>query len=108
MDPIYIPVAATDEVQPGVLTPVEVGGRPHLITAVDGEYFVFARTCPHENADLSEGITQACSVICANHGYTFDLRTGACLDPADGPGLSVVPAERRDDKVFIRIELPDL
>lgn len=108
MDPIYVPVIAADAVEPGVLTPVEVAGRPHLVTVLDGEYFVFARNCPHENADLSGGIACAVSVICPNHGYEFDLRTGTCLDPVGGPRLTVASAERREDKVFIRIDMPDL
>jgi nitrite reductase/ring-hydroxylating ferredoxin subunit len=44
----YIPVARVGDLMPGVMKEVDLGGRQVLLTLVEGKYFAFSRTCPHE------------------------------------------------------------
>ena len=83
---------------------VDLGGRPVLLAFVDGRYFAFSRECPHEGADLKSGQLDGTKVRCDNHSYCFDLETGTCLIPQNGPALTVLPAEERGRDVCIRLE----
>ena len=44
-----------------------------------GELHGIEVTCRHQNADLTLGERQGSLVICARHGWIYDLATGACL-----------------------------
>ena len=50
----YIPVARVGELTPGTMKEVDLGGRQVLLAFVEGKYFAFSRTCPHEEADLKD------------------------------------------------------
>lgn len=77
--------------------PMEVRIRQHnyQVCAVAGELLVYPARCPHllgplslveQNADkTTEQTTEDRSpqVSCPWHGYVFDVRSGACLAPAD-------------------------
>jgi 3-phenylpropionate/trans-cinnamate dioxygenase ferredoxin subunit len=102
----FIPVALAGELAPGSMKEVDLGGRPVLVTFVDGRYFAFAKECPHEGADLKIGgqLLAGAKVRCSNHSYCFDLQSGACLVPQGGPPLTVLPVEERGEEVCIRLE----
>lgn len=55
------------------------GAAPIAIFNVDGELFAIDDTCTHQDASLSEGWVEDCSVECPLHTACFDLRTGAAL-----------------------------
>jgi 3-phenylpropionate/trans-cinnamate dioxygenase ferredoxin subunit len=102
----YIPVAHAGELEPGAIKEVDLGGRPVLLTLLEGRFFAFTKECPHEGADLKIGgqLLQGAKVRCSNHSYCFDLQTGACLIPQGGPPLTVLPVEQRGEEVCIRLE----
>ena len=82
------------------------GGRAVLVTLVEGRYFAFTKDCPHEGADLNAGgqLLAGAKIRCNNHGYCFDLRSGACLVPQGGAPLTVLPVEERGEEVCIKLE----
>ena len=43
-------------------------------------------------------------IRCNNHGYCFDLQSGACLVPQGGAPLTVLPVEEREGEVCIKLE----
>jgi nitrite reductase/ring-hydroxylating ferredoxin subunit len=102
----YIPVARAGELSPGALKEVDLGGRAVLLTLVEGQYFAFTKDCPHEGADLSIGgqLLGGAKIRCNNHGYCFDLQSGACLIPQGGAPLTVLPVEQHGDEVCIKLE----
>ena len=60
---------------PGVTWPVLAG-------VIDGEIIATAGVCPHEDVRLAGGYLEDGCLTCPGHGYTFDLRTGACSHDA--------------------------
>jgi nitrite reductase/ring-hydroxylating ferredoxin subunit len=100
----YLPVAKLAELVPGVMHPVDLNGRQLLVTSLDGQYFAFSRQCPHEGVDLAVGDLSNCRIRCTNHNYVFDLQTGACLIPSNGPPLTMLPAEPQGEDLCIRLE----
>ena len=99
-----VPVARTDEVAEGGMTPADMGGRQVLLTRVDGQFYAFARECPHQATDLTEGEIVGKRVRCEAHNYWFELESGTCVMPAGGPPLAVLPVEQQGDQLFIRLE----
>jgi 3-phenylpropionate/trans-cinnamate dioxygenase ferredoxin subunit len=102
----YIPVARAGELVPGAAKEVDLGGRPVLVAFAEGRYFAFSKECPHEGADLKTGgqLLQGMKLRCSNHGYCFDLQSGACVMPEGGPPLTVLRVEQRGEEVCIRLE----
>ena len=86
------------------MKPVDLGGRRVLVTSVNGEYFAFGSQCPHQGTDLDTGEIVGTRVRCEAHNYWYDLHTGACVLPAGGPTLAVLPVELQDGQVCIRLE----
>ena len=71
----YIPVARVGELAAGEMKEIDLGGRQILLAFAEGKYFAFARQCPHEDADLKNGVLDGAKVRCANHNYCFDPST---------------------------------
>jgi nitrite reductase/ring-hydroxylating ferredoxin subunit len=88
---------------------VELEGDRALLV-VDGEEIVVfrtergvhavANTCPHEGNPLVEGDVLGPTLVCAYHGWRFDLETGACLF-GDEP-VRRYAAEERDGVVWVK------
>ena len=73
-----------DELPPGRMTCVDVGGQRILVANVDGVFYATDDTCTHEDASLSSGSLKGELVKCPLHGSRFSLRTGEPLeDPAE-------------------------
>ncbi len=102
----YIPVARVGELTPGAMKEVDLGGRQVLLTFVEGKYFAFSRTCPHEEADLKIAgqLLKGGLLRCTNHSYWYDLNSGDCTLPKGAAPLTVLPAEERGEEVCIRLE----
>lgn len=92
-------VARSDEIAPGQRKAVTLAGRPIVVFNIGGEYFALLDKCPHQGAPLSAGhltgfasasqpgkpcmARQGEVLMCPNHGWEFDIRTGqSWFDPA--------------------------
>lgn len=88
----YHVVAPIEDLPPGARRVVEVNGRAIVVFNVDGEFFALLNRCPHQGADLCNGLlTVAVTssepgtydfdaarqvVRCPWHSWEFDIRTG--------------------------------
>lgn len=72
----YVRVAATADLAPGQMIPVEAKGRKLLLAQVDGAYHAAARKCPHLGFNLCRGTLDGHAVVCPLHKASFDLVTG--------------------------------
>lgn len=79
----FVAVAAASTVASGHLTPVAVRGRHLLLTRHEGKLWAFGRYCPHAAGDLCQGALVRHKLICPEHDYSFDIRTGRILWPED-------------------------
>jgi nitrite reductase (NADH) small subunit/3-phenylpropionate/trans-cinnamate dioxygenase ferredoxin subunit len=55
---------------------VVVNGVPVAVFREGSDFVVVADACPHMGASLAEGKLEAGHVVCAWHGWKFDVRTG--------------------------------
>lgn len=92
------------DLREGEMVEVQVGPRRVVLALVESKLRAFAALCPHASAALVAGELRPTFVICPLHAYRFDLATGRCLKPRDGPRLRLFPVERRGDEVWVQIE----
>lgn len=57
--------------------PVEVEGKPYFILQNDGGYLLVSRKCPHMGHTV---VAEKDRLICHLHEWTFDPKTGVCLE----------------------------
>jgi nitrite reductase/ring-hydroxylating ferredoxin subunit len=83
--PGRLPVAAVARRCPrGEVRPACHRGRDVAVAVLaDGRRVVVADRCPHDGGLLSDGFVDGDRLVCARHGWEFDLTTG---EAAGRPG----------------------
>jgi toluene monooxygenase system ferredoxin subunit len=66
------------------------GGIKLLVASSGNEYFAVQALCPHQDVPLCEGLYDGSTLICHQHLWQWDIRTGAPM------GLAEAPLERYD------------
>jgi nitrite reductase/ring-hydroxylating ferredoxin subunit/uncharacterized membrane protein len=70
-------VAAADELKPGQMKLLHVGGRRIVLARTDEGHAAFDDHCTHRGGSLADGALVCGTVQCPWHGSQFDARTGA-------------------------------
>jgi len=68
---------------------------------VEGLLYAVANACPHAGNPLVEGEVLGRTLVCAFHGWRFDLETGACV-LGDEPARTYL-VEERDGEVWVDV-----
>ena len=90
-----------DDVWEGDMTVVTVAGCDVLLVHLDGGGIrAFDARCPHQAWSLGEGALDGAVLTCGAHGWQFDVRDGAGVNPA-GCGLTRYAVEVRDGTVWV-------
>lgn len=66
---------------------------------IDGRLYALGNACPHAGNPLVEGDVIGRTLVCAFHGWRFDLETGACL-LGDEPARTY-PVVERDGVIWV-------
>jgi len=73
-----------DDLQPGKVKRVSIGGANLMLAEADGKVCAAARTCPHRDWDLSKSDVVDGTITCSLHGAKYDICSGAVLrEPYD-------------------------
>lgn len=67
-----------DALAPGELTEVIIGGTAIAVCNVDGAFHAVSSVCPHAGGPLGDGVLEDHTLTCPYHGWSFDVRDGAC------------------------------
>jgi nitrite reductase (NADH) small subunit len=78
------------------------GGRAICVGNIDGTIAVLDGVCPHEGGPLGEGLIEDGCVVCPWHGYSFNLRTGACPQE-DGMRTQVLEARVENGELKVKL-----
>lgn len=76
-------------------------GEEIAVFRIGGEVHAVANACPHAGNPLVEGKVLGRTLVCAYHGWRFDLETGACL-LGEEP-VRRYPVEEREGVVWLEI-----
>jgi toluene monooxygenase system ferredoxin subunit len=90
----YRKVADPADLWPGEMRVVVVDGVQVLIANLDGEVVAYEDRCAHQGVPLSRGRLDrpSCALTCSAHGWQYDLRTGAGINPK-GVALRRLPVK---------------
>jgi 3-phenylpropionate/trans-cinnamate dioxygenase ferredoxin component len=100
----YTKIADLAELESETPKRVKVNGDAVVLVKIQDEVFAVSGTCTHENAQLSGGFIEDCSIECPRHGAQFDLKTGEALTlPAVKP-LNTYPIRIEGSAVLIGID----
>jgi len=86
---------------------IEVGDKEIALFNYKGNFYAIDNTCPHRGAPLGQGRIEEGILICPNHEWRFELKSGWC---PQNPELSteVYPIKVHDEKIYIRLEKPKI
>jgi 3-phenylpropionate/trans-cinnamate dioxygenase ferredoxin subunit len=96
-------VGRVEEIPDGDVAVVDIGARV-AVFHIEGEFFAVDDRCTHQEAYLSDGFIEGCSVECPLHASCFDLRTGMPSGPPAVRPVRTHPVVVRDGEVFVRLE----
>jgi len=89
----------------GVNVPSSSGGFDLILLRRGERVFAYHNECPHagRNLDWSPGrfLVRDGRIVCAAHGATFAVESGACLGGPCRNGLVAVPIELCDGEVLL-------
>ena len=99
----YIKVLKCDDLEIGKSAIIEVGDKELALFNYKGDYYAIDNVCPHRGAPLGEGRIEEGILICPNHEWRFELKSGWC---PQNPELSteVYPIKVHEGKIYVRLE----
>jgi nitrite reductase/ring-hydroxylating ferredoxin subunit len=90
----------------GVHVPSSTGGFDLILLRLGERVFAYHNECPHagRNLDYAPGqfLVADARIVCAVHGATFAVDSGACLGGPCRAGLVAMPIDVVGGEVFLR------
>lgn len=94
-------VAKRTQLHDGVPRRVKAGDTPVLLIRDGNAVHAYQADCPHAGAPLEQGAVCGGRLVCPWHKATFDVRSGALLEPPALQGLARYRVELRGDDVLV-------
>jgi len=103
----YTKIMKCDDLEIGKSAIIGVGDKEIALFNYKGDFYAIDNSCPHRGAPLGEGRIEEGILICPNHEWRFELKSGWC---PQNPELSteVYPIKVHDEKIYIRLEKPKM
>lgn len=99
-------VAPSTLVPDGAVISRKVGETPVAVARHQGALRAFGALCPHQGADLAEGILEPEGTIaCGLHLWSFELDTGRCT-MIDGASVPVYDVDEIDGEIVVTLNEP--
>ena len=83
---------------------VQLGEQKVLLVRSGDQVLAVGGTCPHAGATLAEGVRCGDRVICPWHKASFDLRSGALVEPPALDALPRYPVRIEGDRVLVSLD----
>jgi toluene monooxygenase system ferredoxin subunit len=94
--------ATLDELWIGEKLGVVVAGRPVLLVNVEGAVCAYEDRCRHKGIALSLGKLEGHVLTCSVHGWIYDARTGAGINP-ESARLPRFPVRIEGDDILVDV-----
>ncbi|MBS1563844.1 MAG: Rieske 2Fe-2S domain-containing protein [Bacteroidetes bacterium] len=96
-----VKLAAADELKPGQMKLILLGGRRIVLGRTEKGYVAFEDRCSHKGGSLAAG-SLACDIVqCPWHGSQFDVYTGSVKAGPAKEGIGVFKVEERGGGVYL-------
>jgi nitrite reductase/ring-hydroxylating ferredoxin subunit len=97
-------VCPAEAVSAGGMLGIAIGERKILLARSDDQLVALDGFCPHAGAPLAEGVRCGDRVICPWHKASFDLRSGALIEPPAVDPLPRYPVRVENGRVLVSLE----
>lgn len=101
--PVFVAVAAADDLAPGDVRAVTAGESAVLLLNVDGEVHGFRNGCALDGLPLEGGRLAGTVLVCPWHNCAYDARSGKRVDEPDAAPLAVIPVALRDGALRVAV-----
>jgi nitrite reductase (NADH) small subunit len=81
---------------------VTFGEQKIAVFYINGEVIATSGKCPHAGGPIQCGDIEGSKLTCPWHGWTFDLRSGACTDDPTQI-LPIYPVKVDDDNILVAV-----
>lgn len=85
----------------GILRVVVAGYPPLAVYNLDGVFFVTEDVCSHGEASLSAGFIEGGCIVCPLHFGSFDIRTGAPVDPPCSREIEIYAVTEQNGRLVL-------
>jgi nitrite reductase/ring-hydroxylating ferredoxin subunit len=68
----------------------------------DGTFYAIEFDCKHQNANLGTGQIRGDVVTCPRHGWTYNIRSGVCLNQRSAP-LRRYALKIEDEDIYVSL-----
>ncbi len=92
----------SDELLEGHVLSRVLGGRPVALLRRASIVCAFGALCPHQQADLAEGLVLDGGITCPDHLWHFELPGGRCTN-VPGAALPVYPVVEQDGAIYVEL-----
>jgi toluene monooxygenase system ferredoxin subunit len=99
----YREAASLDEVWMGEKVGVVVSGKPVLLVNTEGTICAFENRCRHKGLPLSDGKLEGHVLTCGVHGWAYDARCGAGINP-ENVALIRFPVRIEGNVILVDVE----
>lgn len=97
-----VAICALGEIPPGAACRVtDQLPEPIAVFNADGVLYAISDTCTHQDASLSDGWLEGCTVECPLHASCFDLRTGEPASPPAKEPVQTYPVVVVGETVYV-------
>ena len=98
-----VEVGRVSGLPPGSALAVYAGGHDIAVFNVGGEILAIANECPHAAGSLGDGTLEGEIVTCPQHGWEFDVRSGACMT-VPGESVARYPVRTDGDRILVEVD----
>jgi nitrite reductase/ring-hydroxylating ferredoxin subunit len=98
----FVEVCSASDVPAGGAKCVTVKGKKIAVFNTPAGFYAIDNSCSHKGSPLCDGFLDGTVVMCAMHGWTFDVRTG---ESVSNPGAkqAAYPVKVEGGKVFVEV-----
>ncbi len=96
----FIKVLKAEDLPIGKSAIVLVDGQEIAVFNYKNEYFAILNKCPHKGGPLGEGRVQEGIVVCPNHEWRFELKTGNSMQNPEMK-VKIFPVRIKDEKIYV-------
>ena len=99
--PRFFKVCRLEQIPTGSGRIAYASGTRVALFKADGQIYAVQNLCPHAGASLGVGEFKGLVVTCPRHDWTFNVKTGACLNKRMY-SLRTFPVEVRQGEVWVQ------
>jgi 3-phenylpropionate/trans-cinnamate dioxygenase ferredoxin component len=88
------------------IVPLRVEGKAIILIQTPDRFYAAERMCPHEGADLAQGVCRNGRLFCPHHAAFFELADEGRISPGwPARDLRLYPTQVLDRNVWIKVGL---